>query len=210
MTAIQPQYSRLRKWVTLFSLVIFCLAISMGITPAAKAAILYTADTSGSVIVQSRRTLRDQERRSWQVIVFKPIQADSREGEVYLRLVGFPGAIAIADEPLRLSDPKGNSFWVANISEQIATASPQPHVGQYDLQATLANLPTDYRLQLDLPTLTQPVTLQISPAQIEEWQTIANIHHQDIVGACNKFPVEARHNPNFPQWVNCQADPASD
>ena len=60
------------------------------LSPPAIATVLYTADTSGSVIVQSRRTLRDQYHYSWQAIAFKPISPDG-SGALSLRLVGFPG-----------------------------------------------------------------------------------------------------------------------
>ena len=86
------------------------------------------------------------------------------------------------------------------------TLPPQPHVGQYDLQASLAQLSIDSRLQLALPTrpLTQPPTLlQLPPALLQEWQTIANTQPSDLIHACTKFPIEAQHNPDFPAWVGC-------
>lgn len=182
------------------------LTLSVVYSPAAAATILYTADTSGSVIVQSRRTLRDQERHSWQVIGFKQIQPDGREGEMFLRLVGFPGAVAIDHaQPITLTDPKSHMLSISDISAQIGKDVPlQPHVGQYNLQAALPDLPTEYRLQLQVPTLAPPpLLLQIPPALIQEWQTVVNTRADDVVHACDKFPIEAQQNPAFPAWVNC-------
>jgi Protein of unknown function (DUF3122) len=188
------------------------LAMSGGLTllvPPAIATVLYTADPSGSVIVQSRRTLRDQNHYSWQAIAFKPILADGRVGGLALRLVGFPGMVEIVHpQAIVLTRPQGQRILIADISEQIsANLPPQPHVGQYDLQAALPQS-IDYRLQLELPTrpLTQPPTrLQLSPALLQEWQAIANIQPGDVIRACDKFPIEAQHHPDFPGWVGCPA-----
>nr|RNJ67444.1 MAG: DUF3122 domain-containing protein [Leptolyngbya sp. IPPAS B-1204] len=192
-------------WLAL-GLVLF---LGLAYSPAAAATVLYTADTSSAVIVQSRRTLRDQDHHSWQVIGFKPIQADGREGGMALRLVGFPGAVEIDHaQPITFTDPKGHTLPVHNISNQIGKDVPlQPHVAQYDLQAVLSELPIDYRLRLEVPTLTPPpVVLQIPPALIQEWQTVVNTHSRDLIDACDKFPAEARQNPAFPAWVGCSSD----
>ena len=178
------------------------------LSPPAIATVLYTADTSGSVIVQSRRTLRDQHHSSWQAIAFKPIFSDGRVGALSLRLVGFPGVAEIVHPAaIVLTNPQGQSISVADISDQIsaqtaANLPPQPHVGQYDLQASLPQLSIDYRLQLELPTR-PPTLLQLPPALLQEWQAIANTQPIDLIHACSKFPIEAQHNPDFPAWVGC-------
>ncbi|MFM7424888.1 MAG: DUF3122 domain-containing protein [Elainella sp.] len=174
-------------------------------TPA-EAALLYTADTSGSVIVQSRRSLRDQNRYSWQVIAFKPIGADTREGPLALRLVGFPGAVELRREPARLTAPDQPELEarLADLSSQIPLNSPQPHVGQYDLGTALTQLPANLRLQLQVATRSRPVQLAVSPALLEEWQTVANTHYANVTQACDRFPVEARQNSAFPDWVGCR------
>jgi hypothetical protein len=201
----QPLVSRLFR---LLSILLLSLALGLGLpVPQAEAALLYTADTSGTVIVQSRRSLRDQNRYSWQVIAFKPIRADRREGPLALRLVGFPGAVELSRDPAKLiaPEPPGLEASLADLSSQIPVASPQPHIGQYDLEAALTSLPIDHRLQLQLATRDRPVQLAVSPALLEEWQQVANIHYTDLVQACDRFPAEARQNPAFPAWVNCPA-----
>ncbi|MBW4467432.1 MAG: DUF3122 domain-containing protein [Pegethrix bostrychoides GSE-TBD4-15B] len=186
--------------IWLFCVGLLVLAFSLP----AQAAILYNADTSGAVVVQSRRTLRDQRHYSWQVIAFKSIDSDQREAEIALRLVGFPGAVEIdQSQPIRLSAPN-RQLTLANISDQILLKTPQLHVGQYDLQSVLPDLLTEYRLELHIPTASTDMILPISPALIEEWQTIVNTHYADLVGACNQFPSEAKQNPAFPAWVGCR------
>ncbi len=186
------------KWALGILLLMFALHLP------ADAAILYNADTAGAVVLQSRRTLRDQNQYSWQVIAFKSVGADQRESAVSLRLVGFPGAVELdPSQPVRLSAPAGELL-LANISDQILLKAPQPHVGQYDLQSALPNLPTASRLDLHIPTQTAELVLPISPALIAEWQTVVNTHYADLVGACNQFPTEAKRNSAFPVWLGCR------
>jgi Protein of unknown function (DUF3122) len=173
----------------------------------AHAAILYNADTSGAVVVQSRRTLRDQNHYSWQVIAFKSVASDQRETKIALRLVGFPGAVEIdQSQPIQLSAAQ-TQLQLANLSAQIPLNTPQPHVGQYDLQGALPDLPTESRLELRIP-IAPPATaatiLPISPALLAEWQTVVNTHYADLVKACDQFPAEAKQNPAFPAWVGCR------
>jgi Protein of unknown function (DUF3122) len=203
----------LRRFFAIFAVSLLAVLGGLALlSPPAIATVLYSADTSGSVIVQSRRTLRDQHHSSWQAIAFKPIFSDGRVGALSLRLVGFPGVAEIAHpQAIVLTNPQGQSISVADISDQIsaqisANLPPQPPVpqpvGQYDLQASLPQISIDYRLQLELPTR-PPTLLQLPPALLQEWQTIANTQPSDLIHACTKFPIEAQHNPNFPAWVGC-------
>lgn len=172
----------------------------VGFPSPASAALLYTADTSGSVLVQSRWTLRDAERHSWQVIAFKQVQPDGRAEGLVLRLVGFPGVVAIAHpQSIAFVDLKGRAQVAVDRSDLAAMPS---HVGQYDLQSVLLQLPLE-RLQLEIPLLSATVGLRISPAMLEEWQYVASVGYRDLQTACDRFPIEARQNPAFPAWVNC-------
>jgi hypothetical protein len=186
------------------------VALLLGIgwlgTNSANAAVLYTADTSGAVLVQSRWSLRDTDRHSWQVIVFKQVQPDGREADLLLRLVGFPDVVALAHpQPIAFVDLKGQSQIADDRSDQISADVP-PHVGQYDLQSVLLQLPFE-RLQLEMPLLhSAGASIRISPAMLEEWQKIAALHYRDLQQACDKFPREARQNPAFPAWVGCSRE----
>lgn len=193
------------KWlkyltVWILSLLLFWVLFSA----TAAATLLYTADTGGAVLVQSRRTIKDQDRRSWQVIAFKPIQAN-QEGTVALRLVGFPEAVSLDHhQPITFTNWQYQRYSAANISDRISRTGPVPlHVGQYDLQTVLSNLPSE-PLQLHLATVDQTeILMSIPPALVQEWQRIANTHVADVQRTCDRFPKEARQNPDFPGRVNC-------
>jgi hypothetical protein len=180
------------------------LLLGLGGQSPASATLLYTADSSGAVLVQSRWTLRDTERHSWQVIAFKRVEPDGREAGLVLRLVGFPGVVEIVHpQPIGFVDLKGQSQFAVDASDQIS-AHPPAHVGQYDLQSVLLQLPFE-RLQLELPLQSGTTGIRVSPAMLEEWQTVASVLYRDLQNSCDKFPVEARQNPAFPAWVGCSA-----
>lgn len=193
-------------WRWLGWLIALLLGIGWLGANAVDAAVLYTADSSGAVLVQSRWSLRDTDRHSWQVIVFKQVQPDGREADLVLRLVGFPGVVELAHpQPIAFVDLRGQSQVATDRSEQISAHVP-PHVGQYDLQSVLLQLPFE-RLQLEMPLLNSAgASIRISPAMLEEWQKIAALHYRDLQHACDKFPREARLNPAFPVWVGCLSE----
>lgn len=200
MTAFLKRFS---QWTAI------ALIILLGFTAfsaPALASILRTADT-GAIVVQSRRTLRDQHRQSWQVIAFKRVQPDAPEEAIYLRLVAFPGSVAIDHpQPILLSNVQGQVWSAADRSDQIALSA-QPSVGQsvgqYELQAVLSTLP-DQTLRLEVPTLQEAIVLRIPPALIQEWQTVAQSEASQLVKNCDRFPLEARQNPDFPEWTGCR------
>ncbi len=174
-------------------------------TPA-HASLLRTAD-SGAIVVQSRRTLRDQHRQSWQVIAFKRVQPDAPEEAIYLRLVAFPGSVAIDHpQPILLSNVQGQVWTAADRSDQITVAQPSvgQSVGQYELQAILSALP-DQTLRLEVPTAQEAIVLRIPPALIQEWQAVAQSESSQLVNACAQFPLEARQNSAFPEWTGCRS-----
>lgn len=189
-----------------WSLLLWLLLIGFWLLPAvAEATMLYTADTTGAVLVQSRRAVKDSERHTWQVIAFKAIQADGAEGHLALRLVGFPEAVAIDhNQPIAFTNWQYQTYRAADISDQISRSGlVQSHVGQYNLQAVLAELPAE-PLQLHLVTVDQTeILMPIPVALVQEWQHVAQTHQADVQQTCDRFPREARQNPDFPTWVNC-------
>lgn len=171
----------------------------------ATASILWTA-ASDTVVVQSRRTLRDQHAQSWQVIAFKQLQQNIDSDAVYLRLIGFPGRAEIAhSKPIVLTDWQDQTWMLNDCSDQIAAMLEfQPNAGQYDFQL-VSQLPTQLPLQLALPMVNHPpVVLRIPAVLIREWQTVAEAKASQVINHCELFPLEARQNPNFPQWTGCQ------
>lgn len=191
----------------------FCFISLIGVVDfsapkSAAATVLYTADAANAIVVQSRRTIRDQERQSWQVIAFKSVRTDEQDLPLTLRVVGFPGGPAIAHpEPGQLIDLQQRVWLLPDRSAQVAVDPALPFsLGQYDLAAVLRQLPTTQRLQLQLPTAdaANPIVLSIPPALIHEWQTVAAAAASDLVNRCDLFPMEARQNPKFPLWTGCR------
>lgn len=145
-------------------------------TDPALAAIRQLEEAPGQVVYQSRQALQDQYGDRWQVIAFNRIRPDGG-ASFYLRLVGFPGAAAIdRSRPLTLTTSLGQSLSAADASSQIFTdaSTPEPNVGQYDMQPIAAQLPVAVPMQLALPLQGKNDSLlSISPALIQEWKTVA-------------------------------------
>ncbi|MBI4783835.1 MAG: DUF3122 domain-containing protein [Oscillatoriophycideae cyanobacterium NC_groundwater_1537_Pr4_S-0.65um_50_18] len=190
--------SLLFVWVT-----VFWVTALLGTALPATASLLRTAD-AGTIVVQSRRTLRDQNRQSWQAIAFKRVQPDLSDQPLYLRLVAFPDSVAIDHpQPILLSNIQGQVWTAADRSDQIA-AFPQPSVGQYELQAVLPNL-SDQPLRLEVPTVNgEAIVLRIPIALIQEWRVVAQSQVSQLTQDCGQFPLEARQNPDFPEWTGCR------
>ena len=163
---------RLFLGLILFSLL---MGIVWSITPPAIAAIRQLEEAPGQVVYQSRQTLQDQHHRGWQAIAFKRIRADG-SSSFYLRLVGFPGTATIdRAQPLSLTSSLGQMLSAADASRPIFTDadSPEPHVGQYDLQPILSQLRPELPWRLVLPTTPETTVLQVPPSLVQEWQAIA-------------------------------------
>jgi hypothetical protein len=208
MINLRHPLNRLRRSLILIGLISLIELIGLtGLIAPASASILRTADASGAIVVQSRRTLRDQNRQSWQVIAFKPVHPDRPNQSIALRLVGFPERTKIAHpSPIALIDFQAQTWTVADRSDQIsADLNLLANTGQYDLQSVLPHLPTQQRLRLEVPTLEQEtLVLKIPPALIAEWQQVAASEASQLVEQCKQFPLEARRNPAFPAWTSCQ------
>jgi hypothetical protein len=182
--------------------------VDFSVPKSAAATVLHTADAANAIVVQSRRTIRDQQRQSWQVIAFKSVRPDMQDLPLTLRVVGFPGGPALAHpEPGQLIDLQHRVWPLPDRSAQVAVDPALSFsLGQYDLAAVLGHLPTAQRLQLQLPTAdaANPIVLPIPPALIHEWQTVAAVAASDLVNQCDLFPMEARQNPKFPLWTGCR------
>jgi hypothetical protein len=197
---------RWRRWLLVLGLMGW-LWLGGGYLSPASASILRTADTADAIVVQSRRTLWDAKHHSWQVIAFKRVQPGVAE-TIQLRLVAFPNRGKIAHpQPLRLSDIQEQAWLLDDRSDQISVmATTLDTVGQYDLEAVLAQLPTQ-RLRLEIPIVDHdPIGLRIAPSLIQEWQAVAQTEASQLIDTCDQFPLEARHNPAFPAWTHCRID----
>lgn len=162
----------------LVSLILLGIVLGLGLlNPAsAAAAIRQLEEAPGQVVYQSRQTLKDQYENGWQVIAFKRIRSDGTTS-LALRLVGFPGVAAIdRSQPLTLANSLGKTLTARDDSGKIFTneTTPEPNVGQYDLQPLLSQLQTEIPLQLSLPTTDgKVIQITVPPSLLEEWQTIA-------------------------------------
>lgn len=151
----------------------------------------------GVTLDKSLRTVKDEKGYSWQAIAFKTTQNGTSE-ELYLRLVGFPGAIAVdRTHPLIITTPSGQSFSLEDKSFLIFKngASPQPNVAQYAVGDVLSHLQRTIRLRLTLPILVggddegehstaggqssstvaiAPLELSIPKSMVDEWFIVAH------------------------------------
>ncbi len=150
------------------------MVINVAIAPA-QAALRQLEEAPGQIVYQSRQTLKDQQGSSWQAIAFKRIRPDDTD-VIYLRLVGFPGTVAIDhSQPLILTDSMGKTLTAADVSQEMFSDKTQikPDVGQYDLQPILMQLESAIPLRLTLSMLDQSeIILNVSPEMIGEWRSL--------------------------------------
>lgn len=179
-------WHQLQRTVSLLTVSLSTVTVLVGLTlllpclfspPPALAAIRQFEEASGQVLYQSRETLWDGHRHSWQAIAFQRSQPN--EGfHVYLRLVAFPGTADIdRSQPLVLTNSLGEILKAADTSSQIFTdaSSAQPNVSQYDLQPILNQLRAEMSWHLQIPSNQgEPVTLFVPSVVVEEWHTIAD------------------------------------
>jgi hypothetical protein len=159
-------------------MLLMALIISIVFLPMqpATAAIRQLEEAPGQMVYQARQTLKDQQGNRWQAIAFKRVRPDGATS-FYLRLVGFPGTAAIdRTRALELTNSLGQMLSAPDASGQIFTdaTAPEPTVGQYDLQPILPQLQATLPWRLSLPMRSgTAVELLVSPALIQEWQTLA-------------------------------------
>lgn len=158
----------------LIGLSLLCGLVS---APPAIADIRQFQAAPGHFLYQSRQTLWDGHKHSWQAIAFQRSQPDANF-RIYLRLVAFPGTADIdRSQPLVLTNSLGETLEAADTSSQIFTdaSSPQPNVGQYDLQPILDQLRVEMSWRLYIPTHQgEPVTLFVPSTVVQEWHTLAD------------------------------------
>ena len=164
---------------------LLCLGSSLGSASPAWAAVQRFEEAPGQVVYQTRASLKDQVGHTWQVIAFKRIRANG-ESSIDLRLVGFPGTVAIdRTQLLSFTSVVGQSLSATDTSAEIfdpvsqpdpnfGPYDPEPHVGQYDLRPLLADLRPELPWQIQIATLAGPeVRLSIPPLVVQDWQSLA-------------------------------------
>ena len=147
------------------------LTINFSFPQPAIATIQQQQEAPGQLLYSSRHKLRDRQRNTWQVILFKRVKNNQTQ-EIDLRLVGFPQQFEFA-HPGNLTIVVNNkqSF---SASDRFIEQSPSPNVGEFDIQEIIANLPLYQSVQLVLPlTAETPVEILLPSPVILEWQGLA-------------------------------------
>jgi Protein of unknown function (DUF3122) len=158
-------------------LLIYCSVI-LWAAPNAFATVTQHEEKPGQILFTAKQKLSDQNGYSWQVIVFRQIYP-GRQDDVYLRLVGFPGMVAIDhNQPLLLQNKRGDSFLAQPDPGELTKnrISPNFYVGQYSLEGLVSKLNPTVDWQAIIPTQNQKGrVLNIPSPLIQEWQITASM-----------------------------------
>ncbi|NER78930.1 MAG: DUF3122 domain-containing protein [Leptolyngbya sp. SIO1D8] len=150
------------------------LVVWVALPGVAQASIHTYHERPGQVTYRSRQSLRDYGDRAWQAIAFKRIQRETLQG-IYLRLVGFPGAVTVEPQkPIVLISTTGQQ-WQLSWDIDPQTESLPDSVGQYDLQPLLASLTNALPLEMQISLTGMDVAeIRIAPFVVKEWLQIAS------------------------------------
>ncbi len=161
--------------ITVMIVVVLSLGTGMLTSSAATAMIREHEEAPGQVLYKSQWSLRDQHQQPWQAIAFKQIYPD-RVSDVYLRLVGFPGAVILDHtQPLTLTPSMEQPFTLADEVDSLFPDDPSSaaNVGQYRLQVVLSKLRPELPLELSLrQTDGEVIALHVPPWLVKEWQQL--------------------------------------
>ncbi len=168
-----------RFWVMLS---VFCVSsllwCGLLVSPA-QAAIHTYPETDDQMMYRSRLSLRDDQGLAWQTIVFKRV----REGQVLdfkLRLVGFPGQVAVAHPADVVLRQGMNDVWQAtDETEQDGQLNTVvSSVGQYDLFGVMRSLDRSAPMVLDLMLEGGEMrSLVVPPYVVKEWLALKEMPH---------------------------------
>lgn len=165
-----------RLWTVVVAILLSMVIGSGAVwTPPAAAEILQQETAPGQLRLESRQTLQDQSGHSWQVSVRRDFST-AGTSHFCLHLIGTAQSVTFArQQPLRLMLSSGEVLTVSDTTcDMFTNASPAPYVAQYDLLPVVASLLATHSLQLEMPqTGGHAAVLQVPPAVLEEWQTVA-------------------------------------
>ena len=135
----------------------------------------------GQTTVRSQQSLRDRNDQAWQAIAFKRYRPDGLEG-LYLRLVGFPGAVTIAPQRPLLVDTGTTLSWQAPVKLDPLTPALPDNTNQYDGATFMADLEKDIPLILKVPLQGRSdAELVVPPYVVHEWRQLVN-QAQELAG----------------------------
>lgn len=149
-------------------------------TPTALAAVHVYHERPGQTTLRSQQSLRDRSDRSWQAILFKRYRADGLEG-LYLRLVGFPGAVeVIPQQPLTIAT--GTALqWQAPPRLDPPTPALPSNTNQYDFVEVMAQLQKAIPLTLSVPLQgSTPSEIVVPPYAVKEWRALVDATPETI------------------------------
>ena len=122
------------------------------------------------IVYQAKHTLRDEERKPWQVVFYKRLTSGEVD-TINLRLVGFPGTVEFTHpEPLKISYGQDKIFLAR---DNFAEKAPATNVGEYQFPEVLFDIKTNAKVFLSLPLKTnQQARIKIPLPVLLEWQEV--------------------------------------
>lgn len=162
-----------RKCYRLFAILLLGVLVWFGWPSVAQASTHVYRERPGQITYRSRQSLRDYEDHAWQAIAFKRYQGNQLQG-LYLRLVGFPGAVVVdSQRPIVFTTATAQQWrlpWAVDPQTQTLPES----VGQYNLQPLLADLKQALPLEMQIPLANNTaVEVGIAPFIVREWLQIS-------------------------------------
>ncbi|MGD1856656.1 MAG: DUF3122 domain-containing protein [Leptolyngbyaceae cyanobacterium] len=154
--------------------VCLCVLLSFGLVmPPALASVHVYHERPGQTTLRSQQSLRDRTDRSWQAILFKRYRADGLEG-IYLRLVGFPGAVEVDPQKSLLIDTGTSLQWQAAPKLDPPTPALPSNTNQYDVASVMDGLQKAVPLTLAVPLQGKASSEIIVPHYaVKEWRQLA-------------------------------------
>ena len=137
----------------------------------AAASIHTYPEAATQTMYRSRLSVQDNQNQAWQLILFKRL-ASGQVQDFNLRLVGFPGQVAIAHpSPLTLEDSHQHQWFADDITLQDPQLEPVTQsVGQYDVLMMMQTLDYAERMELKVTLENDDSRILIVPQyMVKEW-----------------------------------------
>lgn len=170
VTALQSAFQWSKKALTLlgFSALLCVICLTLWVNPV-QALMREIVEKPGQTLYQSRQSLKDEQGKTWQVVLFKRVKTDKDE-EINLRLVGFPGAVSFQHPAPLVIRP--NSEKTVELGDIFIAENPGENVGQFLVPPDFQNLEINSVWELDLPLKGEDSQIKIPYFVIKEWQTL--------------------------------------
>jgi len=147
---------------------LLALFLTLGM-PEGLASVHTYPEGNDRVMIRSLQTLRDRADQAWQVVFYKRVQHGLTQS-LHLRLVGFPGGVAL-QHPSALKITTGTEkVWMATETAPVTDAL---NVAEYDVFEVMRQLTATTPLRLTIPVQGESIELPIPPFVVEEWRQVA-------------------------------------